>query len=941
MRKFLLALLLSVSVLGVSAQKYTISGRVQIGKSSKGVPMAVVTVVDANLWAITDDNGHFSIRNVQAGKHPVNVSCLGYVALDSELNVTGDRDDLVFRLCCADLKLSEVVVTARENRNSMSTSRVIDKAALDHLQMVNVSDVSSLLPGGKTVNPNLMKDNVFSIRDGGVSQGNASFGTAVEVDGVRLSTNASFGDLSGASTRNIASSNVESIEVITGIPSVEYGDLTSGVVKVKTRKGKTPYTATFTTNPKTKQFSLSKGFDLGRDLGSLNVALEHTRAIDNPVSPYTTYQRNGIALNYARVFRRGSTPLNFSVGLTGNLGGMNTKDDPDAQTGEWKKAHDNALRFNTSLDWLLNKSWITNVAVTASVNYADMLSKYHLPVHTASEQPAVNATTEGYFVANQLPVNYVNTQFIDSKELDYGISLKANWSRRFDRLLNRVKAGVTWSANGNVGQGEYYENPQLQPNGFRPRPYTDIPYMHNLAVYLEDNLTLQLGQTSLGVMAGVRGEKTLIKNMQYDKAQSLSPRFNVKYTLINRERKYFLNQLNVRGGWGITEKLPSFNILYPDPLYRDIQVFGASYADNRSVYVYHTTPYSIAYNDNLRWMRNRNIEVGVDLTLGGTRISVAGYFNKTKYPYRLNTTYSPFEYRISQVPGGYKMPANPDIVVDNRTGQILVGDKDNPSAGYTPMDTKVMDKTFVKNIYQDNSSPVDRKGLEVTVDFPQIPSIRTQFRFDAAYTNVKYVNEGFSYIYKENQSHSSIPGRSFEYVGIYADNGGSTTATYNGRQTKRLDANLTAITHIPSIRMVISLRLEASLVSRSRNISSYHGKQLAYQVEQEGESYTALRPLYYMDLEGNVYNYDDAAANDPVLKGLIINGNSFQLKQDGYDPYFSANLSITKEIGNVASVSFYANNFTNARKYLASYASGVKVILTPDFYYGLTLRLKF
>ena len=56
MRKFLLALLLSVSVLGVSAQKYTISGRVQIGKSSKGVPMAVVTVVDANLWAITDDN---------------------------------------------------------------------------------------------------------------------------------------------------------------------------------------------------------------------------------------------------------------------------------------------------------------------------------------------------------------------------------------------------------------------------------------------------------------------------------------------------------------------------------------------------------------------------------------------------------------------------------------------------------------------------------------------------------------------------------------------------------------------------------------------------------------------------------------------------------------------------------------------------------------------
>ena len=91
----------------------------------------------------------------------------------------------------------------------------------------------------------------------------------------------------------------------------------------------------------------------------------------------------------------------------------------------------------------------------------------------------------------------------------------------------------------------------------------------------------------------------------------------------------------------------------PDPLYRDIQVFGASYADNRSVYVYHTTPYSIAYNDNLRWMRNRNIEVGVDLTLGGTRISVAGYFNKTKVS--LSPQYDLFAVRIPHQPSAERL----------------------------------------------------------------------------------------------------------------------------------------------------------------------------------------------------------------------------------------------------------------------------------------------
>ena len=69
-------------------------------------------------------------------------------------------------------------------------------------------------------------------------------------------------------------------------------------------------------------------------------------------------------------------------------------------------------------------------------------------------------------------------------------------------------------------------------------------------------------------------------------------------------------------------------------------------------------------------------------------------------------------------------------------------------------------------------------------------------------------------------------------------------------------------------------------------------------------------------------------------KRIIFNG-------DGYDPYFSANLSITKEIGDHVSVSFYANNFTNSRPFVASYATGVKAVFTPDFYYGLTVRLKF
>jgi hypothetical protein len=84
-----------------------------------------------------------------------------------------------------------------------------------------------------------------------------------------------------------------------------------------------------------------------------------------------------------------------------------------------------------------------------------------------------------------------------------------------------------------------------------------------------------------------------------------------------------------------------------------------------------------------------------------------------------------------------------------------------------------------------------------------------------------------------------------------------------------------------------------------------------------------------------------ASADDPALQRLILrSGNIYTFARDGYDPYLSANLSLTKEIGNHVSLSFFANNFTNARPYRKSHATGVSAIFTPAFYYGLTCRIK-
>jgi hypothetical protein len=100
-------------------------------------------------------------------------------------------------------------------------------------------------------------------------------------------------------------------------------------------------------------------------------------------------------------------------------------------------------------------------------------------------------------------------------------------------------------------------------------------------------------------------------------------------------------------------------------------------------------------------------------------------------------------------------------------------------------------------------------------------------------------------------------------------------------------------------------------------------------------------PTAYLDLDGVEHPWTEASASDPELSRLILrSGNIYTFAQDGYQPYMSANFSVTKEIGNHVSLSLFANNFTNARHFVKSRATGVSAIFTPNFYYGITCRIK-
>ena len=929
---------------------YSVKGFVFESETGLPIEMALINLPDLNLWATTTSNGMFTINKVTAGTTKLEITCLGFQTLTTSITIEKDLDSLKFRLKEDNLKLQSVVVTAQENKSSINTSTRMDRQAINHLQVINPTDIMSLLPGGKTVNPDLMKESIFNIRGG---DGNGSFGTAVEVDGVRLSSNSALSGSNGVDTRNLSASNFESIEVITGVPSVEYGDMTSGLVVIKTKRGRTPFSATVTLNPSTKQVSLSKGFDLKKDRGVINVNAEYAHAFDDPVSPYTTYFRNGYGINYTNTLNREGRPLQLNINLGGSIGRQDSKADPDAYKDTWSSTADNAIRFGASANWLINSNYITNIDFNVSASYKDDLYKTNKYYSYATLRPIANSLVDGYYETNYMPAQFYNLQTTDSKGLNFSANIKANLNKRYGEILNKLKVGIGWTTSGNIGDGVVYSD-NLYPDGKRPRPYSDIPFLHNINGYVEDNAIIPIGKTSLSLVAGIRIEGNYVKDMTYKNAVSASPRFNGKYTIIDkRSDAGFLRNLSIRGGWGMMEKLPSLAALYPMDDYDDFMVYSKNYGtQNKYFYVANTRVFKDYFNPNLKWSRSRNTEVGLDANLGGVQISLVYYNNKSKNPYITETTHIPYTYKKSDE--NFTVPNNPEFRIDKVTGDIYVRDKDNPSLGEVMIPTSVRDTTFVQTGMQANGEPSTRQGVELTMDFGKIEAIRTSFRLDARYSYSKEVTERLNSYYPK-RPHSTLPanaGRSYEFAAFFLG-GTNNVTTYNGIWGDGLTANLTATTHIPEIRMTISLRIEGTIYARSQKLSYYNGKEWAYLLDENGnrvsgsiynqkEYYTGVWPVAYMGFDGIAKPFTQAQAQDPRFSSLIGKENNvYTYVQDGNGAYFMSNLSLTKEIGDLASLSFYVNNFTKSNPFIKSWATGNTIARNIDFAYGATLRIKF
>jgi hypothetical protein len=258
--------------------------------AATGAPIAGVLVrVDGLARSgLTNEAGRFLLLRVPPGPHVLLVERLGYAPLRVAVQVPAGstlvRDVLIAEQA---LRLPGVVVTADPRaraRGELGTASVIDREAIQHQTASSLAGVLELVPGVAASPPGLdgvqqialravPTSGVLSQQSGGAAIGQlASFGTLIVLDGVPLSNNANLQSLGprgelgfptaaggGIDLRALPASTIERVEVIRGIASARYRDLTQGAIVVDTRAGTVRPVLSGKRDPRTGEGSVIAG----------------------------------------------------------------------------------------------------------------------------------------------------------------------------------------------------------------------------------------------------------------------------------------------------------------------------------------------------------------------------------------------------------------------------------------------------------------------------------------------------------------------------------------------------------------------------------------------------------------------------------------------------------------------------------------------------------
>lgn len=878
-------------------------------KTQEAIVGAVVTQKSSKkVLAITDIDGKCELSSSYEGNLVV-ITYVGYKSLTIPL-----KNHAIIPLRQNATALGEVVVTARASDGPV-TSSIIGRDAMTHLQPNSIADLMELLPGGYAKDPNMGEANTITLREtgtmgayGAITKNNnysiSSLGTQFMVDGVPISTDANlqYSPLSdtqssassstvennrnitnrGVDMRSISTDDIESVEVVRGIPSVEYGNLTSGLINIKKIRRAIPLTARFKADGYSKLFSLGKGLQLdGEGNSILNVDLGYMDSKIDPTDNFENYKRVTGALRYTLCGDRKEKikwQWNSAFDYSGSFD--DSKSDPDINYGrvdEYKSSY-SRLALTNGFNVKMPKSWFKELDVNTLVSLQlDRLRQTRL---VAPQRYGIVplSWSDGENEAQAVYAEYTAHYLCDGKPFNAYVKVKGVMGFKTPYTLHTIKVGANWDLAKNFGRGQVYDmHHPLSVSGWssRPRKYSDIPSLQNFSLFAEELMKANVGKCQLELMVGLRLNTLLGLERQFDMSGKYyaDPRANLAWHLPKFKLGGKPMSISLNGGYGITTKMPTLNYLYPDKYYSNficMAYYDTANPEQDSKFVVHTYVQDPT-NYHIKPARNHKWEIRLDMDWNDNRLSVDYFRESMTSGFRYSTIYGVYDYKSYDV------------------SQMAAG-KDYTTLPYE--NKRVLDG------YQQssNGSELVKQGIELAFTSQRIHCLRTRINVTGAWFHTRYTNSQPMY----SPVATVIDGTAVrdKYVGLYDWN--------EGRENDRLNTNVTFDTQIPEWKLIFTTSVQCMWMIRTK------------QMWKNGT------PMVYISSEdGQLHAYTEDSQDDPYLMQLVRTYNEDQFKPFTVPMSMLINLKMTKEIGKYMRLSFFANKILD---YLPDYTANGKVI---------------
>lgn len=881
-------------------QSYPISGKVTTAQ--KELAGATVRIVELQLVSVTDESGQFRFSQLPKGRYTLTVQFAGMKP--TELQVS-EGANVEVELIPNSIEIEDVQVIGERSNVKGATSTFISRQAIEHLQASSLAEVLQLLPGQAITNPSFSQVNTPMIRQigsdptgslhDGASRNVASLGTSILINGAQLSNNgnmqavntatggllSSFSNATGMGTdlRQITADNIESIEVIRGIPSVEYGDLTSGVIDVKTKASVEPLQAKLRINPTLKQGWLGQGFAVGRDGGALFVDVDYTYAANNQIQTSESYQRFNSSLQYTHTL---GSQKNLYTNSTLAFGGYydDSKIDPDLVDEQViNQAENYDIRFSTNGRWNLDRKFARNINYVLSAQVG-IQSGFQQRFNTGSITAVSNALEDITQEVDYLPSSYLQQIHLKGTPVNVQARLSDNFYLTTGRVNHAFLIGGSYSFEKNYGKGRYFAD-DLPPRtidgiGFRSRAFKDIPALNQAAFFVEDKIGTHIAGRPLDIVAGLRYDA--VQPFQDDVKSAFSPRVNASYQIAPG--------LKIRGGYGLSAKVMPLVYLYPDLAYADIfslNYYKESEAERLALM---TTRVFDTQNKDLEMAKSRKSEVGFDYN----RLSVTYYNERIDNGYEMTQFYNFAQVPIytveSQSPG--EKPVLSDVVTD----LVRVVDYNTPT----------------------NNVRLLNRGVDFDINFGRIAALRTSFTANGAYSYTK--REGNTpFIYARQ-----VATEPYDRLGVFEA---------RGRDFTRFLTTLRAIHHIPEARLIVSLVAQTIWIDKDRYLNYSERPYGVIHIAEGGAGEVQLLT-------------ESEIAAIPETSGIFLSVADTYYREESQKPLWLFNTKVTKEFGKNYGFSFYVNNITNSRPFRSGTRNPTEFERkNVSIFFGSELTIKF